>query len=92
MILFKKIFDWRNHPVRIFYILIPIVVLKFGFLLAYYIAQINVNNNWIPSILSVLGFIIFVLCVWPLRQIIRDNNALKQSNDTRKNIDNIQKN
>lgn len=71
----KYFFDWKKHPIRIFYILIPIVVFKFGYLLAYSIAQITVNNYWFPLSFTIIGFIILIFCVLPLYRIIRDNEA-----------------
>lgn len=76
----KKLFDWRNHPIRILFILIPVVILKFGYLLAYSLAQINVNHNWFPLAITVLGFIILAFCVSPLFTIIRESEAKKKLN------------
>lgn len=75
----KYFFDWNKHPVRTLYVLIPVVVLKFGYLLAYSVAQITVNQYWVPLIITVLGFILFVVCVWPLYRIIRDKEAEKKT-------------
>lgn len=75
----KYFFDWTKHPIRTLYVLIPVVVLKFGYLLAYSVAQITVNQYWVPLIITVLGFILFVVCVWPLYRIIRDKEAEKKT-------------
>lgn len=75
----KYFFDWTKHPIRTLYGLIPVVVLKFGYLLAYSVAQITVNQYWVPLIITVLGFILFVVCVWPLYRIIRDKEAEKKT-------------
>lgn len=72
MNLFKYLFDWKQHPIRILYVLIPVIILKFGYLLAYSIAQINVNNDWFPLSVTILGFIILNVCVLPLYRIIPD--------------------
>lgn len=88
----KYLFDWNNHPIRILYVLIPIVILKFGYLLAYSVAQINVNNDWLPLSVTVLGFIILIVCVWPLFRIIRDKEAEKKINEQHIKDENDQKN
>lgn len=80
----KYLFDWNNHPIRSLYVLIPIVILKFGYLLAYSVAQITVNHYWVPLIITVLGFILFMVCVWPLYQIIRDKEAEKKTQKNQK--------
>jgi len=80
MNILKKLFDWNNHPIRILFILIPIVILKFGYLLAYSVAQINVNNNCFPLAITVLGFITLIFCVSPLFKIIRESEAKKKLN------------
>lgn len=78
MNILKKLFDWHNYQIRILFILIPIIILKFGYLLAYSVAQINVNNNWFPLAITVLGFIILALCVSPLFSIIRESKAKRR--------------
>lgn len=88
----KYLFDWNKHPIRILYVLIPIVILKFGYLLAYSVAQINVNNDWLPLSVTVLGFIILIVCVWPLFRIIRDKEAEKKINEQHIKDENDQKN
>lgn len=92
MNLFKYLFDWKQHPIRILYVLIPIIILKFGYLLAYSIAQINVNNDWFPLAITILGFIILNVCVWPLYRIIRESDAKKKLKKEQKIDENDQKN
>lgn len=92
MNLFKYLFDWKQHPIRILYVLIPIIILKFGYLLAYSIAQINVNNDWFPLAITILGFIILNVCVWPLYRIIRESEAKKKLKKEQKIDENDQKN
>lgn len=88
----KYLFDWNTNPIRILYVLIPIVILKFGYLLAYSVAQINVNNDWLPLSVTILGFIILTVCVWPLFQIIRDKEAEKKLKEQHQKDENDQKN
>lgn len=88
----KYLFDWNNHPIRILYILIPIIILKFGYLLAYSIAQITVNDYWFPLSFTILGFIILMVCVWPLYRIIRDKEAENKIKREQKIDENNQKN
>lgn len=78
MNILKKLFDWHNSQIRILFILIPIIILKFGYLLVYSVAQINVNNNWFPLAIIVLGFIILALCVSPLFSIILESKAKRK--------------
>ena len=92
MNLFKYLFDWKQHPIRILYVLIPIIILKFGYLLAYSIAQINVNNDWFPLAITILGFIILNVCVWPLYRIIRESEAENKLKKEQKIDENDQKN
>lgn len=92
MNLLKYLFDWNNHPIRILYVLIPIVILKFGYLLAYSVTQINVNNDWLPLSVTILGFIILTVCVWPLFKIIRDKEAENKLKEQHKKDENDQKN
>jgi len=92
MNLFKYLFDWKQHPIRILYVLIPIIILKFGYLLAYSIAQINVNNDCFPLAITILGFIILNVCVWPLYRIIRESEAKKKLKKEQKIDENDQKN
>ena len=92
MNLFKYLFDWKQHPIRILYVLIPIIILKFGYLLAYSIAQINVNDDWFPLAITILGFIILNVCVWPLYRIIRESEAKKKLKKEQKIDENDQKN
>lgn len=92
MNLFKYLFDWKQHPIRILYVLIPIIILKFGYLLAYSIAQINVNNDWFPLAITILGFIILNVCIWPLYRIIRESEAKKKLKKEQKIDENDQKN
>lgn len=92
MNLFKYLFDWKQHPIRILYVLIPIIILKFGYLLAYSIAQINVNNDWFPLAITILGFIILNVCIWHLYRIIRESEAKKKLKKEQKIDENDQKN
>lgn len=92
MNLFKYLFDWKQHPIRILYILIPIIILKFGYLLAYSIAQINVNDDWFPLAITILGFIILNVCVWPLYRIIRESEAKNKIKKEQKIDEKDQKN
>ena len=92
MNLFKYLFDWKQHPIRILYVLIPIIILKFGYLLAYSIAQINVNDDWFPLAITILGFIILNVCIWPLYRIIRESEAKKKLKKEQKIDENDQKN
>ena len=88
----KNLFDWKKHPIRILYILIPVVILKFGYLFAYSIAQITVNDYWFPLCVTILGLIILSVCVWPLFQIIRDSKAKNKIDEDNKKSENEQKN
>lgn len=88
----KYLFDWNNHPIRILYVLIPIITLKFGYLLAYSVAQITVNKDWLPLSITILGFIILMACVWPLFQIIRDKEAENKLKEQPEKDENDQKN
>jgi integral membrane sensor domain MASE1 len=92
MNLFKYLFNWKQHPIRILYVLIPIIILKFGYLLAYSVAQINVNDDWFPLAITILGFIILNVCVWPLYRIIRESEAEKKLKKEQKIDENDQKN
>lgn len=92
MNLFKYLFNWKQHPIRILYVLIPIIILKFGYLLAYSVAQINVNDDWFPLSITILGFIILNVCVWPLYRIIRESEAKKKLKKEQKIDENDQKN
>lgn len=67
-----KLFNWKKNPASVFFFVVPLVILKFGFLLLFAGLQIYHNNDWVYLIITGTGLVVFCVAMIPMYKIIKN--------------------